>query len=111
MEIADRIQLCEAMGWQWVGGSDAPSKGVDNCWREPGIFNGRHWFNYYSDKCPDPFTDANDDYAVLEWMRSLEGNEKHNFHAPSPMFSTIPWDYKIGDYARACLKVINNENA
>lgn len=62
----------------------------------------------------DPFTDANDDYAVLEWMRNDES---------SPMMPVVAMklgeiardrgninalhNYKIGDYARAACKVLD----
>jgi len=61
---------------------------------------------------PDPFTDANDDYAVLEFMRKI--------HRPEVSTTSDQWaswdrfvvnlpeclvdDYQIGDYARAVLK-------
>ena len=51
---------------------------------------------------PDPENDANDDYAVLEWMRQLESNEKYHLK----MMTNAIWDYKIGDNYRVALKVI-----
>ncbi len=54
-----------------------------------------------------PFTDANDDYAVLEWMR-----QKTEFHKPTEdrfsihQYLPTAWNYQIGDYARAALRVI-----
>jgi len=63
----------------------------------------------------DPFTDANDDYAVLEWMREQGLNESN----VRPTKWDAAWDartdephlldYQIGDYAWACLKVIATE--
>lgn len=54
---------------------------------------------------PDPFTDANDDYAVLEWVRKTydkNGKEWCNF-----WFSVgHQASYKIGNYARAALKLL-----
>ena len=54
---------------------------------------------------PDPFTDASDDYAVLEWIRSqgVIGS-----WIATQLGKDNKWsiDYKIGDYARAALKVI-----
>ena len=59
----------------------------------------------YGNRPFDPFTDANDDYAVLEWMRAqdtttaVKMTTAHNHH----------WsDYQIGDYARAALMVIDD---
>ena len=48
----------------------------------------------------DPFTDANDDYAVLEWMRKNYGASLFGKH-----LKFCSW-YQIGDYAKAALKVI-----
>ena len=53
----------------------------------------------------DPFTDANDDYAVLEWMR--EHNSKEKFDALNDL--SLMRYYKIGDYARAALRIIDND--
>ena len=58
----------------------------------------------------DPFTDANDDYAVLEWAHeqvdsgAWEPRGKWATFADELFFPTE--NYKIGDYARAALKVI-----
>lgn len=85
----DRIRLAEAMG--------------GSIW-EAYIDPGKH------PECvdlPDPFINANDDYAVLEWMR-----KKTEFHKPTNARFSIhqylptAWNYKIGDYARAALKVL-----
>ena len=51
---------------------------------------------------PDPFTDANDDYAVLEWMRRSDDKRFTVGHGPYGYQCT----YQIGDYARAALKVL-----
>ena len=45
----------------------------------------------------NPFTDANDDYAVLGWMRANGGEN---------VIQGYKINYRIGDYARAALKVI-----
>ena len=68
----------------------------------------------------DPFTDANDDYAVLEWMRSFNTYEYLLEHDDRWVDFIVAIDasdngeghkanYQIGDYARACLKVIATE--
>jgi len=60
----------------------------------------------------DPFTDANDDYAVLEWMRNLHGTGERtwfDFIEALDEIQESPHNYKMGDYARACLKVLDNE--
>lgn len=84
----DRIKLAEAMDW-YING---------NRWENKHLGEERH-------TCPDPFTDANDDYSVLEWARTRwdkSGADWCEFwfdlnHAGS---------YQIGDYARAALKVL-----
>ncbi len=73
--------------------------------------------------CPkhtfDPFTDANDDYLVLEAMRDKCGKTETKW-LPDPEQSNLwfrfvnwlpkhPPDYTIGDYARAALKEIDND--
>ena len=96
----DRIKLAEAMGWKRIkllghsvvyqrGEVELPHK--DACIR-------------YS--LPDPFTDANDDYAVLGWMREGGPNE-----AMDHLLFWHAQDYQIGDYARAALKVLNSRRA
>ena len=50
----------------------------------------------------DPFTDANDDYAVLEWIRQ----QHFVTYFTAYLENEYTQDYKIGDYARAALKVI-----
>ncbi len=70
---------------------------------------------------PDPFTDANDDYAVLEWMRAVTEIPADNFtpedwqrwlefqaalSSDTNSKSGLKGDYQIGDYARAALKVL-----
>jgi hypothetical protein len=70
----------------------------------------------------DPFIDANDDYAVLEWARETwEGKQGQHgrwnqfvLYCPERYYVTGSFeparvDYQIGDYARAALKVINND--
>ncbi len=75
-------------------------------------------------RAPDPFTDANDDYAVLEWAREnlsprkfvkfsenianlLIGLEKKKpFDA---LCISLTTEYKIGDYARAAVLVLDRQ--
>jgi len=110
----DRIKLAEAMGWKHT----APSEG--------GITDKKlwHWeirdpdkrIAWYPHELPDPENDANDDYAVLEWMRqTYEHNSKERmlfgiylaeqFGVTKEKLNFL--NYQIGDYARAALKVIN----
>jgi len=97
----DRIKLAEAMGWK-----KACYAGHGVCWKSP---HGEV-YRLAPDSLPDPFTDANDDYAVLEWMRNPEGDGK--FHPNWSYFCDIleenmTYDYDIGDFARAALKVLD----
>lgn len=60
----------------------------------------------------DPFTDADDDYAVLEWMRRSDGaatkHEKFKDALGEERSDLTPsfYLYEIGDYARAALRVL-----
>ncbi len=89
----DRIKLAEAMGWATVmeGELWSPPDFTDMALR---------------DYPPNPFTDANDDYAVLEWARkkgyTLPTDQRFSINMYLPHISL----YQIGDYARAALKVI-----
>jgi len=110
--IEDRIKLALAMKAHRV--TCHKCKGVsDSTWPGDGCSNcentGRVW--------PDPFTSADDDYAVLEWMRrdEFDPTDKNDLYAEherqveSDGRTNFAVDYKIGDYARASLKVINDE--
>ena len=91
----DRIKLAEAMGW-------THDEIDENCWHSPDDDPKGPWTD--TAYLPDPFTDANDDYAVLEWLRSDQSLfDTRRFWEYLPGFR----DYKIGDYARAALKVIS----
>lgn len=97
-----RAKLALAMGWKtFQENNQGPWY-----WQEPGSKSYSSDFNF----CP--FTDANDDYAVLEWVRAIEeeGLDREMFHMK---FSTelcglkSMYDYRVGDYARAALTVVN----
>ena len=94
----DRIKLAEAMGW---------GVGEDTCdGQEIGVPPGdtRPYGQGNLTQMPDPFTDANDDYAVLEWMRT------QRFWTSDKLTYFMGMEvghYTIGDYARAALKVIS----
>jgi len=98
--MSDRIKLAEAMGWRWRETLDGPKRVEMNYWQEP---SGAIHSSF------DPFTDANDDYAVLEWMRDGGPDRTVPFFAAMKVHKDAPalfaFDYKIGDYARAALKV------
>ena len=108
MNEQDRIRLlAEAMGWKPALGGDAEIIGgfaiaFKDTWVDPtGI--------YYTEKLPNPFTDANADYAVLEWIRT-QGIivSKIASQLDKPGCGKWSIDYQIGDYARAALKVIGD---
>ena len=114
----DRIKviLAEAMGWESYQLGDA---GGDYHWRWKKQ-NPRGEI-LYRKVTPDPFTDANDDYAVLEWAReTFESAQWYEFcDALWSLFqiaqgTTVDQGrtlghYRKGFYARAALKVIANE--
>ena len=88
-----RIKLALAMGWVNEGGGG-------RVWWHPTDSRSRCFPNHL----PDPLTDANDDYAVLEWMLVGTPDSSHG-----RIYLGNKWDYKIGDYARAALKVIGGK--
>ena len=110
-----REKLAEAMGYVKVSnytGSFADQQGVQH-WTHPD--------GYAVFEAPDPYTDANDDYAVLEWCRInlspkqfvkfsenianlLIGLEKKKpFDA---LCISLTTEYQIGFYARATCDVL-----
>lgn len=99
----DRIKLAEAMGW------DIHENG--HCWRQRKIPDSL-WVNVPD--LPDPFTDANDDYAVLEWVRNQVPTNNNGIKWASHDFGwwfykhlkDNPAEYELGDYARAALKIL-----
>jgi hypothetical protein len=110
----NRIKLAKAMGWTNFAKRDGVSDG-GRCRQIMGKSPSRLSGEYSTDAgnfdlLPDPESDANDDYAVLEWMRSLEKTNIHSNYKIyidfACMLSPGP-AYKIGDYARAALKVID----
>ena len=108
-DIKDRIRLAEAMGWNYVAGVNH----IMYQWFDPlGHAHGGMALGLKHIVPPiNPFTDANDDYAVLEWIRAIEaeGLDRDMLHM---RFATelcglkSMYDYQIGDYARAALKVL-----
>ena len=96
--MSDRIKLAEAMGWKPTSSYTNVAGEVDvTRWRTPDGVMGQR-----IEDLPDPENDANDDYAVLEWMRGAEVNGEFF----TVLKSESMWAYEIGDYARAALKVI-----
>ena len=96
----DRIKLAEAMGWtDFIGEAGLPPGAKD---QRPVVCG--HGLP------PDPLTDANDDYAVLEWMRTSDKAEQEVIGGMSDKMLDLLnwncWEYEVGDFARAALKVI-----
>lgn len=93
MNNEDRIKLAEAMDWVTT------SEFVTPHGYSPDVATPR--------PLPDPFTDANDDYACLTWMSDkgwfdTGGKARHVVPMQAEMFC-----YQIGDFARAALKVLD----
>lgn len=118
MTPEERIKLAEA-----IGREHCPNAGCGNSGAYPTMPDGGldqcEWCNCYPTSIYSfqPCTNPNDDYAVLEWMRESYQRKAWSgtaterrcwtlFHQNLPDIR----DYKIGDYARAALKVLNNES-
>jgi len=105
----DRIKLAEAMLPDFVFAQNTNGEWLmchDDDWGNDSRIRN----------VPDPFTDANDDYAVLLWMRTITGR----YEPERQEIPKINWKlfcrclcsrgmYEIGDYARAALKVLESE--
>ena len=101
------IRLAEAMCLRWERSRD-----------EIVVRKGNQWVVW------NPFFDANDDYAVLEWMHSHIFSKRQKFsvalahelqHISEDGNLYVAWPdaamrYQIGDYARAALKVIDDSS-
>lgn len=111
LEKMNRIRLAMFIGWtaaedhsdnpEWRGMAFSPNGSGPMSW-------------------PNPFEDANDDFAILERMRKL--GKKHgvwNYQNADSVkwmraisdFCKFARDYQIGDYARAALKVLEGEGS
>jgi len=99
MTESDRTFLYTQMGW-------------GSCGETMGQPPGERYF----EELPDPFTDANADYAVLEWVRTKQIDQS-GFALELERILTQEMDcydmpemkYQIGDYARAALSVLRAE--
>ena len=92
----DRIKLAEAMAL------DVEALKIADSWGNP----------YF-----DPFTDANDDYAVLEWARTNPEGFGVCYKGKWMGFTTFMHmneqeghQYHIGDYAKTALTVLDRQN-
>lgn len=101
-EISDRIRLAEAMGWTYLRMKYVEMDGQSYCFGCPPAdqYSDGKLDPKYRQQIPDPFTDANDDYAVLEWMR-----EKYEIRELNEVFElSILASYQVGDFARFALQ-------
>ncbi len=97
----DTLQLAKAMGLEiYSRGADTyPLRKLHNNLMQP-----------FS-----PLTDANDDCAVLEWAKA-DTNRFSDFKdamyelAGSSRSKCWPWQYKIGNNARAALKMLTADD-
>jgi len=109
-----RIRLAEAMGWTNIRReSNAEFKDLG--------FYGIPPNNNYKQGLPNPFTNANDDYAVLNW--AARGDKGLGFYErfvsafnsiqEAELHQTCKTNigYRIGDYARAALEELDNDSA
>jgi len=86
------------MGWTLAA---HPRDKKFQCWIDPLHGNGTR----AEHELPDPFTDANDDVAILNFYGDAEDSpERERFL--EILYGQQMLDYKIGDYARAALKVM-----
>lgn len=95
MSDKHRIMLAEAMGFMFEGNVVT--------WPDD---NATHWATWKLKW--NPFTDANDDYAVLEWARK-QGDEF--WQAFKNYFMDVRadwniWNYETGLFARAAVAVL-----
>ena len=101
----DRIKLlAEAMGWEY----EEVDHEYKYCIRWPDGKREAYLTKEAAVGCfPDPFIDANDDYAVLEWMRN-EGKGRYDdfCNALAIELDNDHFNYRVGSYARAALKVL-----
>lgn len=103
MNEQERLLLAESIGWNLEYNKDVKR----DMWQSP---DRRSW---YSDlkQAFQPETDANDDYGVLEWVRVIEeeGLDREMLHmrfAAELCGLKSMYDYRVGDYARAAITVL-----
>lgn len=107
----DRIKLAEARGWKRGEVHTVAVMGTP--------VSAQRWIDPEGNDrapsaLPSPFEDANDDYAVLEWLRAEGAKGKspfvkfgrHRWQSVCDAMIRSRFGYQIGDYARAALKVI-----
>ena len=110
-ELEARIKLAEARGWRATIPTPSEILGEvpDLVWVKP---DGGWQY-----EPPNPFKDANEDYAYLEWMREQPSDKwlifcvylKFQLQDRGEDLEYIATAYVVGDYARAALKVISDD--
>jgi hypothetical protein len=108
-DLENRIKIAEAMGWVF--------KEVVHTGFSGRQVTRKQWFTplgvtYSGIRLPDPFTDANADYDVLEFMRNQgRGLYDEYCNALAVVLDNDHFNYAIGDYARAALVEIDKGEA
>ena len=98
----DQIRLAEAMGW--TRSASNAERTLPVRWEHP-------YYKYPTFTSEElapisPLTDANDDYAVLEWLRNKWAEPIFQL-IESQLCSFDPIDYNIGDYARVAIEILH----
>lgn len=101
MTDQDRIRLAEAMGWIRV----PHDFGSDSWENSQGFGHANH-----VGELPNPFTDANDDYAVLGWMRDEFTPDEIEL-CLDHIGQGHRWAYETGNYAQGCLALLDGKVA
>ncbi len=110
MSNQDKIRLAETMGWTKV---KPYREGIYGLPPDTRAGDDALWLEFCLN-IPDPENDANDDYAVLAWMREKTPSIGTHIKWASDdegwvFFNELHLhkvDYTIGDYARAALKAL-----
>ena len=104
-----RIELAEAMGWAKGGVDTANVLGRPISVQRWIDSDGKDRAPY---SLPDPFTDANDDYAVLQWAKK-QGAQFWDIYC-SELMEVVGsyaylWEYHVGYYASAAVRVLQQQ--
>ncbi len=115
MSDQDRIRLAEAMGWRWKPSSTDNKIGR---WYRP---DGNYGDWVHKGDLPfDPFTDANDDYALIRWLNEqgfavtiLTGRDGDDVFVFPFDHEYTRWEQHCDDWKQGvcelALKVIDND--
>ena len=97
--MKDRIKLAEAMGWTYTPPNTSGLLDITHPeeWTHPDHKYGRSY-------PPNPFTDANYDYACLQFLKEKRSNAGKGYKRIGESYF-----YQVGDWARSLLKEIEND--